>query len=149
MLVERCPESYEAMWDAGWAFFRVGRSSSAIPFMRRATDLRPDGAAPWWALGVALYREKLYDDAEVALRRSLSIQDSFSTRDTLCLVLVERALCAAEDVLREGVRLQPAHRERLEALADNLRDQGREEEARELEEEASTLPSREARKRGA
>ena len=87
-------------------------------------------------------------EGEVALRRALSPRDGYLARLDLAVLYTDTdRLLEAEQIYREGIVLQPDHRERLEGLADFLSDTGRDAEADEWYERARVLPTREERRR--
>jgi tetratricopeptide (TPR) repeat protein len=137
---------YDLLWAASLALFRVECHAMAIPLLERCTKDRPDEPAAWLSLGTALEAHGAHHRAETALRKALELREIPSARIELAWILTGRALREAGAVLEEGVRLQPNHRERLEALAENLREQQRNEEAAELEARAAQLPTAEERR---
>jgi tetratricopeptide (TPR) repeat protein len=112
---------------------------------RRCVSDDPDEPLGHRALGVALSRTGDFDGSVNALSRSLELDDAPYVRRALARTFIDRGLASAENVLREGLSLQPSHRERFEALAENLHTQGRAAEAAELEDRASELPTKDER----
>jgi uncharacterized protein HemY len=89
----------------------------------------------------------MYEDAEVQLLRAIALRDGSLPRLALAtMYLTLHRYEEAEQVQREGVRLQPAFRERLEALADLLDDLGKRDEAVTIRSHAEKLPTRQERR---
>ncbi len=144
---EREPSNYAAHWDAGWCFVKMERPSEAVGYLETATALSPDRPDSHWALGVASSAAGHFSMAEEALKRSLELKDTYAARISLgVLYMKQDRLTEAEGVYREGVRLRPTHRERVEALADFLSDTGRRTEAIKLYEQGMSMTPREVRK---
>lgn len=139
---------FELSWNVGWARFKLGQLEKAREHLQRATQLAPQKATGFWALGVVLRELGEYPEAETALLRALSIRDGFLPRLTLGILYLDTGRDAdAVAIHREGVRLKPQHRERVEGLANMLWDLGRHEEAEELYQRAKDLPTREQRRK--
>jgi tetratricopeptide (TPR) repeat protein len=134
------PISHELLWNAGWAHFKLGQYARAAAYLRKAIDAGPLDHACYAALGATLSELKKYDEAELWLLRALAIQESYLTRICLASVYHKRQLTeVAEAIHKEGIRLRPRSRERLEAYADFLSDVGRESDATKIYEEAERL----------
>ena len=146
-LCAESPDEYSDHWNCGWCLVKLGRPSDALTPLGRATQLEPARAESHWALGLAQAQAGLPNEAEHSFRQSLALKDSHMARLALGrLYLDVGRLADAENVYREGVRLQSEHRERVEALADFLSDIGRKAEALELYEKALTLKPTQVRK---
>ena len=146
--------SFELCWNAGWALVRLERAQESLPHFRRAILLLSPSssqrlrAVAEWGLGVALVDAGLLEEAEARFQKALGVTDSYLTRINLGALYLRLGKSRdAEHVYREGVRLQPEHRERLEALADFLAELGRQDEAASWNEAAAELPTREERRR--
>lgn len=133
--------SFDASWNLGWAFLKLGRLKEATLHLRRAVAINPEKPTGLWALGVVLLESNLASEAETVLRRSLALKDAYLTRLSLALLYMHTNRNAeAEAIHREGVALKPNSRRRIEGLANFLYDVGRTEEAASLYEQAKTLP---------
>jgi tetratricopeptide (TPR) repeat protein len=135
-------------WSRGWTLFKINRLPEAAQQLEAACSLDPDNPIRSWALGVVQREMKQYVSAEYNLQRSLKLKDSALARLNLAVLYKDIGrLTDAEEVHREGLRLRPDHRERVEALADFLSDVGRCEEAEVLYEQAKKLPSPDERRK--
>jgi Tfp pilus assembly protein PilF len=135
------------VWALGWAFLKLEKFETAQIYLQRAIALAPVDPVSRWGSGLALMEAGQLREAERQLLVSVALKDSYDGRLALaCLYQRMNELQLAEAIHREGVRLRPDHRERLEALADFLDDVGRAEEAQAVNEKASALPSREVRR---
>jgi len=136
---------WELSWNLGWAYFKLDRFKEARKCLLTAARLAPDNPVCNWALGLVRRRLKNYKAAEVALRRSLRIRDSYIARMVLALTYMEQGkIDEAEHVHVEGLRLRP-NGERYKAYADFLSDVGREEEAQHLYRKARRLRAKKNR----
>lgn len=151
ILVQVCaesPEVYSVHWDCGWCLVKLGKPLEAVPPLARATELEPSRAEAHWALGLAQAQAGLREQAQRSLLRSLALKDTYVARLALARLYQEAGRPSeAENVYREGIRLQPTHRERVEALADFLSDTGRKAEAVALYERALAMDPREQRRK--
>lgn len=151
ILVRLCasnPDDYSAQWDCGWCLIKLRRPLEALPPLGRAVEIEPSRAEAHWALSLAQAQAGLREAAEQSLRRSLALKDTYVARLALGRLYQEaERLSDAEHVYREGIRLQPTHRERIEALADFLSDTGRKAEAMALYEKALAMDPRERRRK--
>lgn len=135
------PQDPELLWVAGWASLQLEQYARAEPYLHKAAELGPVDHFRYWAFGLSLLELGNYAAAELWLLRALAIRDSYRARIALALAYHKQGLIeVAEAVHREGVRLQPKHRDRMEAYADFLSDIGREEDASRMYEEAKGLP---------
>lgn len=145
---DKVRSSFELSWNVGWACYKLANLAQATDYLRRAVEIEPENAIGLWALGVAFAEQGLSAEAEHALQRSIALRDSQVARLALAVLYMSTGRVAeAEHIHREGVLLQPQHRERLEGLANFLSDTGRDAEADELYQKAKQLPSREERRR--
>jgi Flp pilus assembly protein TadD len=134
-------------WEWGWTLFKLKRLDEAAHHLALACAVQPSDPVSLWALAVVQRELGRHIDAEANFLRALEEKDSYLARVGLATMYFEQGrLADAEAVHREGVRLRPSHRERLEALADFLDDTGRAAESRGLREEAERLPTREERR---
>lgn len=118
-------------WSLGWAHFRQGDASSAVPYLRSAAELNPGRAAMQACLAWALREVGDREGAELHFQQALALSDSTIVRLGLALVYLERGdFRAAERVHLDGLDLDPDDPERLEAYAEFLCDAGRQDEAR-------------------
>ena len=142
--------SFYLAWTLGWALFKSNRPDDAIEYLTTATELEPANHVGYWALGEAHGASGNTADAERCLAVSLALKDSYQARRALgFLHHREGRIEQAEAIYREGVRLAPDHRERLETLADFLSDVGRKTEAESWYARARELPTRQERKMAA
>ena len=138
-LAEDSP-SHELLWNVGWAHFKLEQYDQAVSYLRKANDGGPVKASFYASLGFAYYELKNYIMAELWLHRALAMRDDSLTRLSLTLVYLRQDLVEiAEAVHKEGIRLKPDSRERLEGYADFLCDVGRDEEAKKLYEVAEKI----------
>lgn len=135
---------YRVLWNAGWACFKLDKHEDAIELLRRAVDVGPAKSFLYWSMSAPLMALKDYESAELWLLRALAIKDTAVARSTLALVYMKLDNDElAEAVHKEGIRLQPGDRERLESYADFLSDFARERESTEIQEKADALPQTE------
>jgi tetratricopeptide (TPR) repeat protein len=134
------PSNHDLLWNLGWAYFKLEQYEKAAHYLHEAIDNGPVKHFYYAALGAALSAAKVYDAAELWLLRAIAVRDSSLTRLQLALVYMKQDLAeAAEAVHKEGIRLRPDDRERLEAYADFLSDLGRAEEAEKMYEDAKKI----------
>ncbi len=139
----KSPERHELLWIAGWANFQLEQYTMAEAHLRKAIDSGHVDHVYYGALGATLLELEKYDEAELWLLRALATRETYPTRIALALVYHKQQLLeVAEAVHREGIRLRPKSRERLEAYADFLSDLGREDEATKIYEDAKNLLTR-------
>ncbi|HMR09389.1 MAG TPA: tetratricopeptide repeat protein [Polyangiaceae bacterium] len=135
-------------WTLGWAQYKAGELRAAESSLRRAHELQPENPVFLWGLAVVQDEREEYESAEQNLLSALRLKDSNLARITLgALYLRQGRTAEAEAVYRDGVQLQPDHRERWDALADFLEDVGRRREADVLRTKSSLLPTRKERRR--
>lgn len=131
---------YRLSWNQGWALLRSNDAVTAASAFERANALEPDNQIALWGLGLAQREMGNLAEAELSMLRSIALRDSAPARLALANLYVQLGrMDEAEMIQREGVRLQPNDRERLEALADLLDDLERNEEATLLRQRASTF----------
>lgn len=136
---------YELAWNTGWAFVRLGAPLEGIPMLERAVRLRPDNPMGHWALGTAVMEAgPAADDfarrAEMHFREAIRVRDGWAPRHSLAVLLsMQGRGDEGESLLREGVRLRPNSRRRLEEFADYLDDRGKSSEAEHFRQKASLL----------
>lgn len=127
------PLGHELTWKLGWAHFQLGNYGDALQHLQRAVETGPVSAAYYGSLGMTLLKLEEDDAAELWLLRALAVHDTMVTRTSLALAYQRRGLGdVAEAIHRDGLRLAPDDRGRVEAYADLLRDLGRHEEAARL-----------------
>ena len=150
MIVQRSAEvdaNPRLHWDWGWTLFKLKRLDEAASHLELASRIQPVDPVSLWGLAVVQRELKRDVDAEMNFRRALGEKDSYLARLGLASMYLEQGrLTDAEAVYREGVRLQPSHRERLEAFVDFLDDTGRAKEADDLRHQAARLHTREQRR---
>jgi Tfp pilus assembly protein PilF len=135
------------LWSMGWAYYKLDDFCNAAVYLKKAVDCAPAAPISCWALGLVLIELGDTAEAEKQLLRSVAFKDSYDGRIALAFLYQKTENHhLAEAVHKEGIRLRPDHRERLEALADFLCDVGRNEEARAIMKEAEQLPTREERR---
>jgi len=122
--------NWEIAWNAGWAYYKVEDYQNAVETLRRSTELAPDNASAWWALGTVQEEANDLEAAEINLRRALTLKDSSLARQSLALVLMkQKRWSEAETVHTEGIELQPKSASRWKSYGAFLSDMGRREEA--------------------
>jgi tetratricopeptide (TPR) repeat protein len=138
-------QDHDLLWNVGWAYFQLEQYDQAVSYLRKANDGGPVKPNFYGALGMAYYELKNYIMAELWLLRAVAVRESSLTRLALALVYLKQGLVeVAEAVHKEGIRLKPNSRERVEGYADFLCDVGRDEEAKKLYEDAAGLSSDES-----
>ncbi|MGC4114504.1 MAG: tetratricopeptide repeat protein [Myxococcales bacterium] len=143
---ELVTSNYELLWDAGWTEYKLGRLSTAETYLKKAIDAKPTCHIGYWALGTVLSETDRFEDSEHNLIKALVLRDGLVGRLSLALLYMRKNMLAlAEAVHKEGLRLRPNDRARIEGFADFLSDLGRDEEAGKLYESAKRLPTREER----
>ncbi len=134
-------------WGRGWAHYKLGEYEQAVHSLRRAVELEPTMHTALWALGVTLEEAGRLEEAELQLLRAIVLRDGSLPRlDLANLYFAQGRKLEAEQVQREGARLRPTARERIEALANILDDLGKDTEAASLRKNAEELPTREERR---
>lgn len=118
-------------YDRGVALFKNGEYAAAVPFLTRATEVRPNDAQAWKALGVAYAAQFLYRQAEPAFRRACELNPRLEDAcyyDGRALYALDRFAPSLE-VLEAAAGRQPnSWRVRL-GIAQALEALGRAEEA--------------------
>jgi len=127
---ELVTSSWEVAWNAGWAHFKIGEYAKAIELLSRSTEIAPQNAMAWWALGTVQQKADNLEAAEINFRRALALKDSALARQSLALVLMKQERWSeAETVHTEGIELRPESGSRWKSYGAFLSDSGRREEA--------------------
>ena len=123
----------EALWNRGWAFFKLERFEEAIATFEQCVTLSKPGmelAITHWGLGCVLASCGQAKAAETSFKSSLEARDGYLPRVSLATLLLTQGRSEeAEEVHREGIALRPGDGRRLAAYADFLDDIGRTSEA--------------------
>jgi tetratricopeptide (TPR) repeat protein len=128
--VEEEPVGHALLFRLGWACFELGRYADAARYLQQAIDAGPPTASYFASFGMALLELGELDFAELWLLRAVALRDSHIARGALALCYQRQGLVVlAEGVLRQGLAEHPGDARLLDALAELLRDTGREEEA--------------------
>lgn len=131
--LEEEPLGHELLFRLGWACLELGRHADAARYLQQAIDAGPPAPSYFASLGMALLELEELDFAELWLLRALALRDTHIARGALALCYQRRGLVdLAEGVLREGLSRSPGDARLLDALAELLKDLGREEEAAQL-----------------
>lgn len=109
----------------------LGQRAAAIADLRAIVQVAPDQPASWFNLGFLLEQEGLLEEAEVAFRRAIELDDrSDRAWYGLSLVLIrQRRFEEAVPALEANTRLQPMSPHGWYQLARVHVDRGRPEEA--------------------
>lgn len=136
----------DLVWAVGWAHFKLGQYSDALPYLKGAAETGPVDHASLGTLGITYLKLKRYVEAELWLLRAIATRDSSMSRLFLAIVYMDQGLDEeAEAVHKEGLRLRPNDSKRHEQYADFLSDAGREDEAKMMYERAVILREREGK----
>jgi Tfp pilus assembly protein PilF len=73
---EQNPDDFNILMNLGSALFECGDTEGSLASMRRACELAPAVAAPWYNLGRALQIGRYTEEARHALIRALAIEPS-------------------------------------------------------------------------
>jgi tetratricopeptide (TPR) repeat protein len=133
--------SFRLAWSLGWSYFQQQQFHSARTALLEAIELaEPYMSAAHWALGLTHEALGELGPAETCLREALEREDTTIARQSLAVVLMQQGSYEkAEEVHKEGLKLQPDSPERWEGYADFLTDAGREAEAARAHTRASAL----------
>jgi tetratricopeptide (TPR) repeat protein len=128
--LEEEPLGHALLFRLGWACLELGRHADAARYLQQAIDAGPPVPAYFASMGMALLELGEFDFAELWLLRALALRDTHVARGALALCYERQGFVdLAEGVLRQGLALHPGDARLVDALADLLRDGGREEEA--------------------
>ena len=81
--VNKNPFSYTGYENLGFVFFENGDFEKAIPFLKRASELRPNSADPIAALAVTYDGLGMTEQADEAARKAISMDKLYSDYDDL------------------------------------------------------------------
>ncbi|MCH8315300.1 MAG: tetratricopeptide repeat protein [Planctomycetes bacterium] len=123
--IELDPNNALALNNAAFLYTeRLGDPSKALGLAKRASELKPDDPSILDTLGWAQYHLQRFDEAEDALRRSLSLRDSAVSMYHLASVLFKQGrLDAAQTYVNRAIELRPDPQTRaeIERLEDDIR----------------------------
>ncbi|MBK1621080.1 hypothetical protein CKO42_22180 [Lamprobacter modestohalophilus] len=124
-LLQANPNDHMALYNLGMVYSDQGRLDDARGLLKRATDLAPDHAHSWTALGVAALRMNDVDAARPALEKAVALEphNLYAQRTLGTLQAMTGDANAALDTLRTATRLGPNDPITLLSLAQTLLDQ--------------------------
>ncbi|HAA14375.1 MAG TPA: hypothetical protein DCE41_22915 [Cytophagales bacterium] len=130
-------KDWRLYWNRGWSRFHLDRQEEALADMLGAlkhTQESKDRATCLTFAGIVGLALGRYEASVNYFMQSLSLEDRAMTRKHLALAYQEQgATEAAERIHQAGLKKYPKDRERLAAYGDFLLDQGRVEEALEIQ----------------
>lgn len=130
----------ELLWNLGWAYLKLERTSDAQKYLTKATRLAPKSHRCKFGLGMVYLERKQYKKAVTLLSEALQMHELYVTRIGLALAyLAQGRVEKAENAHLEGIRLRPNDSQRYDAYADFLFDVGRDAEAKKMGRKASEL----------
>lgn len=114
------PNSSTACYHLGYAFGLIGAKEAEIYYYEKAVALGYKGSGDlYFNLGMAYAESELYDKAEVALKKSISIQPARSnSRLSLARIYIEflNQPKKAEEQILAVLTLEPSNQEALEMM---------------------------------
>lgn len=132
-ILAKAPDHPGALYYLGAAHLEMDDARAALPYLRRALELRPErDANAWFALGLAAFTVGDYAQAVDAYRRSLQMDPSqIAIRNNLAVALGK--LGRTDEAKRELASGdgEAANLSQTVNLANLLIEQGREDEAEE------------------
>jgi tetratricopeptide (TPR) repeat protein len=128
------PNSSAAHFNLGLLMAEQGRKAEAEAALRAAIKADPNAAEAMGNLGVLVAEDNL-DEAIVLCRRAAELRPGEPKHAYTCAFFVYRKgdRDAAAQVLRELIRRHPAYADAYALLGTICAEQGRQDEARELE----------------
>lgn len=124
------PRHYDVLLKLGMAYFDLNRLEDAEEALRKSIEVWP-GASSYGALGVILYFERRYPEAEEAQRKALGLDpDDFVAMNNLGNALRRQGkLEEAEDEYERSLRTNPGYVPPYANLARLYEGRGRIDEA--------------------
>jgi tetratricopeptide (TPR) repeat protein len=108
--IEVDPRNHRNHQNLGAYFFRRANYAEAATHFKRAVGLAPDEPHPRFALAVAYQNLGQFGDAELELRRSVSLRETWDALQTLGQVLMyENRDLEAVTYLRRALDVDPRH----------------------------------------
>ena len=130
------------MWDLGWCYYNLEKFNEAGRCFRTADTAAQGNAICKWARGLVYIKKRKYKKAEQVLSESLRLKERFHTRIALALAYLAQGNPAlAEKTHLDGIEVGTRLSEKYESYAAFLSDVGREDEARQMNEEARRIRS--------
>ena len=124
-VIELDPNNILALNNAAFMYVEhLGDPSKALGLAKHASALRPDDPSVLDTLGWVRYHLQQFDEAEDALRRSLSLRDSAVSMYHLASVLFKQGrLDTAQTYVNRAIELRPDPQTRaeMERLEDDIR----------------------------
>ena len=124
-VIELDPDNAGALNNAAFVYAeQLGDPSKALGLANRASELRPDDPSILDTLGWVRYHLQQFDEAEDALRRSLTRRESAETMYHLASVLFKQdRLDTAQTYVNRAIELRPDPQTRaeIERLEDDIR----------------------------
>jgi tetratricopeptide (TPR) repeat protein len=122
--VRRAADSVEGHFYLGVVLSEQNDFAAAIPYFRKATDLKPDYALAWYNLGFCRKQQGDRAGACVAFEKAIACKPQFAeARINLGELLADDGkLDAAQEQLRQGVQLSP-NDTRARRLLETVRKQ--------------------------
>ncbi len=124
-VIELDPSNALALNNAAFVYAdRLGDPSKALGLAEHASELRPDDPLILDTLGWVRYHLQRYDEAEDALRRSVSLRESAESMYHLASVLFKQGrLDAAQTYVNRAIELRPDPQTQaeMERLEDDIR----------------------------
>jgi tetratricopeptide (TPR) repeat protein len=108
-----------------------GATAERLSFFRVALALRPQSSAAQNNLGVALFAQRKFADAEEAFRKAIALRprDALTYHNLGNALLYQGKAAAAVDAYRHAIQIKPDDAAARTNLANALHDLGRQDEA--------------------
>lgn len=105
IILERNPDHFQALHDAGVAYIRLGKNEEALGLLQLAYNLNPDNAMLLNHIGLALWNLGRISDAETAFKNALKQEPVFHGAYVNLSILYRRSnqLQSCLDTLEEGL----------------------------------------------
>jgi eukaryotic-like serine/threonine-protein kinase len=126
-------EWHQNHYTLGYVLYRAGRFEECAAAFRRASELRPDNAWAFQALGSCLHEAGHSSEAEAAYKKAIAADPgaaSMAWANLGTLYYETDRVPEAVEAFRKALELEPASGEMHRNLGDALARQGRAEEAR-------------------
>lgn len=125
-MVRKQPTRATVVRELGCMYLVYGHADAAVACMRQLTRLRPEDAAAWYDLGLALFEAREHAQAAKAFEKSLELDDAYPmVYLRLARLYAKRRPARAESLLRKLLKLKPNEPAALMLLARVLAAQDR------------------------
>jgi tetratricopeptide (TPR) repeat protein len=135
-------KDWKALWNLGWCYYNLEKFNEAGKYFNLADASVPGNPICKWARDLVYIRKRRYKKAEQVLLESLRLKERFHTRIALALAyLAQGKVALAEKTHLDGIEIGTRLSERYESYAAFLSDAGREDEAKQMNDQVRRIRS--------